>query len=104
MGKRSSLQRCPPSGWLPYGKIKHYQMRIIKELALQSGWKCTIFSWNGKFLLKLENGPLEQTYKISELDISGPEELENWIQSPEFQQKASAVFKEMDSGLDALFS
>lgn len=79
-------------------------MRVVKEFALSAQVKCTIFSWNGKYLVKLENGPMEQTYKISELDIASPDELETWIQSYAFQQSAAAVFKEMDSSLDALFS
>ncbi|WP_317172155.1 hypothetical protein [Hymenobacter sp. BRD67] len=33
--------------------------------------KITLLAWNGKYLLKLEQGPLEQTYKVSELDLTG---------------------------------
>ena len=35
--------------------------------------KITLLAWNGKYLLKLEQGPLEQTYKVAELDLSGIE-------------------------------
>ena len=31
--------------------------------------KITLLAWNGKFLLKLEQGNLEQTYKVAELDL-----------------------------------
>ncbi|WP_339609004.1 hypothetical protein [uncultured Roseivirga sp.] len=43
-------------------------MRIVKEIP-NSNCKITVFSWNGKFLIKLENGGFEQTFKVSELDV-----------------------------------
>ncbi len=45
-------------------------MRIVAELP-RPDCKITIFSMNMKFLVKFEQGNLEQTYKISELDITG---------------------------------
>ena len=43
-------------------------MRVVKEIP-NSNCKITVFSWNGKFLIKLENGGFEQTFKVSELDV-----------------------------------
>jgi uncharacterized protein with WD repeat len=43
-------------------------MRVVTEVP-HPAVKITVFSWNGKYLIKLERGPLEQTYKISEMDI-----------------------------------
>tara|TARA_A100000171_G_scaffold11380_1_gene9281 strand:- start:4220 stop:4450 length:231 start_codon:yes stop_codon:yes gene_type:complete len=43
-------------------------VRIVKEIP-NSNCKITVFSWNGKFLIKLENGGFEQTFKVSELDV-----------------------------------
>lgn len=43
-------------------------MRVIAELP-HPDCKITIFSMNGKFIIKLEKGIFEQIYKISELDI-----------------------------------
>ncbi len=43
-------------------------MRIVREVA-HPQCKITIFSWNQKYLIKLEKGPFEQTFKVSELDI-----------------------------------
>lgn len=45
-------------------------MRIVAELP-RPDCKITIFSLNMKFLVKFEQGSLEQTYKISELDVTG---------------------------------
>jgi hypothetical protein len=44
-------------------------MRVVREVE-HPKCKITIFSWNLKFLIKLEKGPYEQTFKISELDVS----------------------------------
>ncbi|MEE1885544.1 hypothetical protein [Pedobacter flavus] len=45
-------------------------MRIIAELP-HPDCKITIFNMNQKYIVKLEQGPLEQSYKISELDLAG---------------------------------
>ena len=44
-------------------------MRAIAELP-HPECKITIFSMNQKFLIKLERGAFEQTYKLSELDVT----------------------------------
>ncbi len=44
-------------------------MRTIAELP-HPDCKITIFSINQKYLIKLEKGAFEQTYKLSELDVS----------------------------------
>jgi len=43
-------------------------MRAIAELP-HKDCKISLFSMNQKFIIKFEQGALEQTYKISELDI-----------------------------------
>lgn len=43
-------------------------MRIVSEIPHED-CRITIFSWNGKYLIKYEQGPLEQTYKVSEWDV-----------------------------------
>lgn len=45
-------------------------MRIIAELP-HPQCKISIFSMNQKFIVKFEQGPYEQSYKISELDLTG---------------------------------
>ena len=51
-------------------------MRIVKEIS-HPGCKISIFSWNGKYLIKFEQGDLEQTYKIDETDLTGDDDLHN---------------------------
>ncbi|HEY0898235.1 MAG TPA: hypothetical protein VGD90_02830 [Sphingobacteriaceae bacterium] len=43
-------------------------MRIIAEMP-HPDCKISIFSMNGKFIIKFEQGGLEQTYKLAEVDM-----------------------------------
>ncbi len=43
-------------------------MRVIAELP-HPDCKISIFSMNNKFLIKFEQGTLEQTYKLAEIDV-----------------------------------
>lgn len=45
-------------------------MRIIAELP-HPDCKISIFNMNQKYIVKFEQGTLEQSYKLSELDITG---------------------------------
>jgi hypothetical protein len=44
-------------------------MRIIAELP-HPEFKISILNMNSKFIVKIEKGALEQTYKISEIDLT----------------------------------
>ena len=71
-------------------------MRVVREV--ESGaCKITIFSWNLKFLIKLEKGPYEQTFKISEMDITETE-LDN-VLNKDFIQEAIDRFDGMHKSL-----
>jgi hypothetical protein len=78
-------------------------MRILKEITLPSGLKASLFSWNGKYILKLENGLLEQIYKVSESDVSGLAEVESLLQDFDFEQKVLAIFIQMEENLEKLW-
>lgn len=69
-------------------------MRVIAELP-HPDCKITIFSMNGKFIIKLEKGTFEQIYKISELDV--PEGVDGIFQliDAEFIKSASERFNNM---------
>lgn len=49
-------------------------MRIIKEFT-QSGIRISIFSWNNKYILKFEQGMIEQTFKVHEMEIESEDDL-----------------------------
>lgn len=53
-------------------------MRLLKEVP-HSRYKIQIHQYNGKYIVKIELGQFEQTYKIGETDVSGLEEVENMI-------------------------
>lgn len=77
-------------------------MRIVKEITLPD-LKVSIYNWNNKYLVKLEQGLLEQTYKIPETEITSEKELEALL-SEAFLAKVRARFKDMMSDLqEAIF-
>ncbi len=45
-------------------------MRIIAELP-HPDCKITLFNMNQKYIVKFEQGTLEQSYKLAELDLTG---------------------------------
>jgi len=45
-------------------------MRTLAELPYPE-FKLTLFGMNQKFILKFEQGTLEQVYKLAELDMTG---------------------------------
>lgn len=71
-------------------------MRVVKEIP-HPACKITVFSWNQKFLIKLEQGDFEQTFKVSEMDIL-EQELEE-ILSESFVNQALQRFEDMQKSL-----
>ena len=53
-------------------------MRLVKEIPHER-YKIQIFQYNGKFILKIELGQFEQTYKIGELDVDGLADVEKMV-------------------------
>ncbi|WMJ72315.1 hypothetical protein RCC89_03930 [Cytophagaceae bacterium ABcell3] len=74
-------------------------MRIVDEIP-HLEFKITIYSWNGKYILKLEKGMYEQVYKISEMDVVGDEDAKKVIEDEEFMNSVMARFKEMNASLN----
>ncbi|MFT4033110.1 MAG: hypothetical protein QM669_11875 [Siphonobacter sp.] len=68
-------------------------MRVIGEVPHPS-CKITLFAWNGKYIIKIEAGAYEQTYKISEYDISSEEDLKEMLTGT-FIDKAIKRFEAM---------
>ena len=46
-------------------------MRTLGEI-MHPACKISLFSWNGKYLVKFEQGLCEQTYKFEHLEIDEP--------------------------------
>ncbi len=68
-------------------------MRVIANIP-HDEMKISVFSWNSKYLVKLEKGGFEQTYKIPEIDFVDDAELEKMLDE-EFLDKALDLFKTM---------
>ena len=58
--------------------------------------KITIFEWNNRYLIKLELGQFEQTFKVNQTDVSGLEGAKRLIDD-EFITKTITNFVEMRS-------
>jgi hypothetical protein len=72
-------------------------MRVIKEFT-EKGIRISLFSWNNKYLLKFEQGMVEQTFKVSEMDVSTEEGL-SIFWSEEFLSTVQKRFDEMHQSL-----
>lgn len=53
-------------------------MRVVREFT-QEGIRISVFSWNNKYLLKFEMGPMEQTFKIPETEILEESDLNGFL-------------------------
>jgi hypothetical protein len=72
-------------------------MRIINELSIE-GCKVTFYSWNNRYIIKVEQGFLEQTFKINQFDIADESALSHIIDKT-FMEGALKRFTEMDQSL-----
>lgn len=72
-------------------------MRVVADIP-HPDLKITLFAWNGKYLMKLERGNFEQTYKVSEMDVSGDEEVKAMLDET-FLATAMQLFEQMRASL-----
>jgi hypothetical protein len=72
-------------------------MRIIGEIP-NPDCKITLFSWNNRYLIKLEQGLLEQTYKINQFELTNENDLQK-IVNAEFIRDALTRFTSMAHAL-----
>jgi len=73
-------------------------MRVIAQIP-HPECQVTLFAWNGKYIVKIERGMLEQTYKISEMDVSGEADAHLIIGDENFMRGVMHRFSEMDTAL-----
>ncbi len=78
-------------------------MRTIAELP-HPDCKITLFNMNQKYIIKFEQGQLEQSYKLSELDLTGGGANEIFqLLDEEFIATVVARFKTMRSDFSAAY-
>jgi hypothetical protein len=68
-------------------------MRVVGEIP-HPEIKITLFHWNNRYLIKLEAGPFEQTFKVSEFDVPLEENLKE-IVNETFVKQAIERFNDM---------
>ncbi len=68
-------------------------MRSIAEIP-HPNLKITVFQWNGKYIVKIEIGQFEQTYKVGEMDVQGLEGIKSLL-NDDFLQSVMERFLEM---------
>lgn len=68
-------------------------MRVIGNIP-HAKCQITFFHWNNRYLIKLEAGPFEQTFKIEEYDLSSEADLHK-IVTEEFIEQTVARFQDM---------
>jgi len=72
-------------------------MRVVGEIP-HDVCKITLFSWNNRYLIKLELGLLEQTFKVNQFDITSEADLYK-IVDDSFIKEAINRFQDMDNSL-----
>ncbi|MCH2215308.1 MAG: hypothetical protein MK086_09075 [Flavobacteriales bacterium] len=68
-------------------------MRVVKEIP-HPRFKITVFSWNNKYIIKIEDAHLEQSFKIDASEVTGLDEIEA-ILSHDFLVSALKRFVQM---------
>lgn len=68
-------------------------MRVIGEIP-HASCKITIFHWNGKYIIKLEQGLLEQSYKIDETELIDPDDIKK-VLNDDFMKSILKRFHDM---------
>ncbi|HLV42022.1 MAG TPA: hypothetical protein VKY37_07075 [Brumimicrobium sp.] len=68
-------------------------MRVVDTIPHER-FKIQIFSFNGKYTVKIELGQFEQSYKIGELDVMGVLDVKSMI-TPEFLDNCLKRFVDM---------
>lgn len=77
-------------------------MRLVKDIP-HDRYKIQVFNYNGKYIVKIELGQFEQTYKIGETDVYGLEDVEKMI-TPELLSNCLKRFMEMRTEWEMAFN
>jgi hypothetical protein len=77
-------------------------MRVIAEIPHEL-FKISVFSWNGKFIIKLELDQYEQSFKVSENDVTGLDAVLKMVDEA-FLDKAFQNFLSMRAAFLEAFS
>jgi hypothetical protein len=68
-------------------------MRVVKEIP-HTTCKITLFAWNNRYIIKVEQGFFEQTFKINQFDVTNENEVVQMVDE-EFVSQCVARFDQM---------
>lgn len=60
-------------------------MRVLVHIP-HPKFKVTLFDWNEKYVVKIEAGPMEQTYKFGHEEVKNTEALKNLLDDVFYQE------------------
>lgn len=60
-------------------------MRTVAEIPHHT-FRISVFSYNAKYILKIELGQFEQVYKINEMDVNGLEDIKSMVNDAFLEQ------------------
>lgn len=73
-------------------------MRYVGDIATTDSYKISLYTWNEKYIVKIEAGPYEQMYKVNQLDFLGDEAALREVFTDEaFLKSVFARFQQMHS-------
>lgn len=70
-------------------------MRFVQDIP-HPQFRIGLYAWNSKYIVKIEAGPYEQTYKVSEIDVTGQDQVLQLLDQP-FLERVAKRFMEMDT-------
>lgn len=76
-------------------------MRIVEEIP-HPQFKITVFSWNNKYIIKIEIGQFEQVYKINDMDVSGLDDIHKML-NQDFLEKVMHRFMDMRTDFSEVY-
>lgn len=68
-------------------------MKVIKEIPHRT-CKITLFAWNNRYLIKIEQGLFEQTFKVNQFDVADENEIVQMVDE-EFLNQCLDRFENM---------
>ena len=77
-------------------------MRFVQDMTTPDfpQFRIGLYAWNSKYIVKIEAGPYEQTYKVSEMDLLDPEAVPTLLDT-EFLTRVAERFRDMDTDWQA---
>ncbi len=76
-------------------------MRLIEDIPHER-YKIQLFNYNSKYILKIELGQFEQTFKIGETDVMSLQEVKNML-TPELLSNCLTRFISMRADWESAF-